>query len=222
MRLLLVRHGQTPSNVAGLLDSARPGPGLTPLGTRQAGAIPGALEGETIDGIAISTLTRTALTAAPLAEQRGLEPIVIDDLREVESGDLEGATGTDAHRTYLETCFAWAHGDLAVRMPGGPDGTEFFARFDGAVRAVADTGWASAVVVSHGAALRTWVAARVDGLDAVFIERTPLENTALIEIEGDPEQGWRFVRWSDGPVGGQHLTSVAADDPTGEAVDDLD
>ena len=40
MRLLLVRHGQTPSNVAGLLDTALPGPGLTALGTRQAAAIP--------------------------------------------------------------------------------------------------------------------------------------------------------------------------------------
>ena len=29
MRLVLIRHGQTPSNVCGLLDTAPPGPGLT-------------------------------------------------------------------------------------------------------------------------------------------------------------------------------------------------
>ena len=31
---LLIRHGQTPSNVAGALDTGRPGPGLTALGRR--------------------------------------------------------------------------------------------------------------------------------------------------------------------------------------------
>ena len=29
MRILFVRHGQTPANVRGLLDTAAPGPGLT-------------------------------------------------------------------------------------------------------------------------------------------------------------------------------------------------
>jgi release factor glutamine methyltransferase len=38
VRLLLIRHGQTPSNVLGLLDTAPPGPGLTDLGVEQAAA----------------------------------------------------------------------------------------------------------------------------------------------------------------------------------------
>ena len=36
-RLVLVRHGQTPSNVAGVLDTALPGPGLTEEGQQQGG-----------------------------------------------------------------------------------------------------------------------------------------------------------------------------------------
>ena len=39
MRLTLVRHGQTPSNVLGLLDTAPPGPGLTDLGQLQAASV---------------------------------------------------------------------------------------------------------------------------------------------------------------------------------------
>lgn len=39
MRLILIRHGQTPSNVEHFLDTAVPGPGLTELGSQQmAGA----------------------------------------------------------------------------------------------------------------------------------------------------------------------------------------
>lgn len=220
MRLLLVRHGQTPSNVAGLLDTDRPGPGLTPLGHRQAAAVPAALDDARVDGVAVSTLVRTTLTATPLLEQRGLEPLVLDDLREIEAGELEMAGDADAVRRYLTTVFAWGRGDLACRMPGGPDGAEFVRRYDAAVAAVADAGWEHAVVVSHGAAIRSWLTVRAAGLDVEQVARTPLPNTGLVEVEGDPVSGWRVVRWSDGPVGGTHLDAVHADDPTGEPVDE--
>ena len=66
MRLILVRHGQTPANVLGQLDTAHPGPGLTERGFEQAERVPEALRGENIDAIYVSTLIRTQLTAAPL------------------------------------------------------------------------------------------------------------------------------------------------------------
>ncbi|MCU1510800.1 MAG: histidine phosphatase, partial [Arthrobacter sp.] len=49
MRLLLIRHGQTPGNVLGQLDTAHPGPGLTELGERQAAALARSLTNEQID-----------------------------------------------------------------------------------------------------------------------------------------------------------------------------
>lgn len=73
MRLLLIRHGQTPSNLKHLLDTAEPGPGLTSLGQKQAAALPDALASERIDALYASTLVRTQLTAAPLAAATGLE-----------------------------------------------------------------------------------------------------------------------------------------------------
>ncbi len=48
------------------------------------------LEHEPLDAIYVSTLRRTAETAAPLAARRGLEPIVLADLREVHLGEWEG------------------------------------------------------------------------------------------------------------------------------------
>ena len=54
MRLLLIRHGQTPGNVLGQLDTAFPGPGLTGLGERQAAALPEALADEDIEAIQAS------------------------------------------------------------------------------------------------------------------------------------------------------------------------
>jgi len=55
MKLWLIRHGQTPSNVLGLLDTAVPGPGLTDLGVEQAAAIPGALHDQSLTAVFASS-----------------------------------------------------------------------------------------------------------------------------------------------------------------------
>ncbi len=64
MRLLLIRHGQTPGNVLGQLDTAHPGPGLTELGEQQAAALARSLANERIGLLYASTLIRTQITAA--------------------------------------------------------------------------------------------------------------------------------------------------------------
>lgn len=220
MRLLLLRHGQTPSNVAGLLDTGAPGPGLTPLGEQQAAAVPSALQGRRIDALAVSSLLRTSLTAGPLATDRVLRPTVLDGLREVEAGSLEMSADLDDHHTYLETVFAWSRGDRSRRMPGGPDGEAFLARFDDAVAALAAREHDVVLAVSHGAAIRSWSGARVRGLDVEELAHTPLANTGLIEVEGDPASGWRLVDWQREPVGGAQLDAVVAHDPAGEPVDE--
>lgn len=220
MRLLLLRHGQTPSNVEGLLDTTSPGPGLTALGERQAAAVPHALRDRRVDAIAVSPLLRTALTAAPLSRARGLEPVTVEGLEEIAAGDLEMASTHEAHLGYLGTVFAWARGDVDRAMPGGPDGRAFLGRYDEAVAKIAARGGESVVVVSHGAAIRTWVSARVAGVDIDFAERTALANTGLVEIEGDPEAGWRLIAWTADPVGGRALDAPTADDPTGEPIEE--
>jgi probable phosphoglycerate mutase len=219
MRLLLLRHGQTPSNVKGLLDTANPGPGLTALGERQAAAVPEALRDRRVDAIAVSPLVRTALTAAPLAQVRGIEPLTVEGLEEIEAGGLEMAGDHEAHRRYLGTAFAWARGDVGRVMPGGTDGRMFFERYDRAVAAIAARGEDNVVVISHGAAIRAWASARVTGVDIDLVERSALANTGLVEIDGDPSEGWRLVAWTAGPVGGHELDSAVADDPTGEPVE---
>ncbi|MFI2486962.1 histidine phosphatase family protein [Promicromonospora kroppenstedtii] len=219
MRLLLLRHGQTPSNVKGLLDTAVPGPGLTLLGEKQAAAVPGALRDREIGAIAVSSMIRTSFTAAPLAKDRGIEPVKLPGLREIEAGDLEMADSHEAHLRYLDTLFAWARGDVSRAMPGAPDGRAFLQRYDDAIAQLAAQGADSVVAVSHGAAIRAWAAARVGGVDVDHAERTPLANTGTVEVEGDPESGWRLVSWVAEPVGGAELAPLVADDPTGEPVE---
>jgi broad specificity phosphatase PhoE len=222
MRLLLIRHGQTPANVTGELASSRPGPGLTELGVRQADAIPAALHGQSIDSIWVSPLIRTHLTAAPLAADRGLAPQLIEGVEEVEAGALEGMIDKEATRTYLLTAFAWGSGDLDVTMPGGSNGHAFFARFDNAIAQIAATGGDTVAIVSHGAAIRVWVAGRAGNAGTSFARHNELDNTGIVELVGTPSTGWQLVSWAGKPIGGASVTDNSAPDPTGESVDELE
>lgn len=222
MRILLVRHGQTPANVRGSLDTAAPGPGLTELGVRQAQAVVEALDQERIAAIYVSTLVRTHETAAPLAEVLGLPLVQLDGIHEIEAGDLEDRTDRDSVHVYLSTVFAWGSGDFSPRMPGAGDGHDFFARFDASIAQVAreNADDATVVVVSHGAAIRVWCAQRVAGLGDGFTGDNHLENTGVVVIEGSPEAGWRALSWAGMPIGGAALEDDTADDVLGESLDE--
>ncbi|MDQ0680930.1 broad specificity phosphatase PhoE [Arthrobacter pascens] len=222
MKLLLIRHGQTPGNVLGQLDTAHPGPGLTELGERQAEAMARSLANEPIGALYASTLLRTQVTAAPLARLHGLEVEVLDGLHEIEAGALEKLTDHEAHRRYMGTVFAWAAGDLDRRMPAGPDGHEFFERYDAAITQIAERAGregdtVAVAAVSHGAAIRTWAGRRAADTDHEFAARHVLSNTGIVALEGDPDAGWKLIHWDGSPVGGLALADPTAEDPMGEA-----
>ena len=141
-------------------------------------------------------------------------------IHEIEAGDLEDRTDRDAVRRYLETIFVWGAGRLDVRMPGGPDGHEFFARFDADIAEIARTGAETAVVFSHGAAIRAWVAGRATNVDHGFSMHNELDNTGIVELVGAPDDGWTLNSWAGAPIGGPEVTDATAEDPTGETIDD--
>lgn len=220
MRLILIRHGQTPHNVTGALDTGFPGAGLTPLGETQAAAVPRALEADLV-GIYASRLVRTQLTAGPLAEHRGIDVRITPGIEEVAAGELELRSDKDAVHAYVETLVTWMHGDLARRMPGGPSGHEFYDGYDAALRTIAE-GHAdddTVAVFSHGAAIRVYtsLAARLDPNESTKLW---MMNTGMGVLEGAPDAGWELTTWSPEPLGGDSLTDASAHDVTGEAADE--
>ena len=220
MRLLLLRHGQTHGNTSGALDTAFPGLDLTKLGERQAEAAARVLAGTGVDGIYVSPLVRTHQTAAPLAEAIGVEPAIVEGLREIPAGEYEMATDHDSILGYIGTIADWIEGRFDTRMAGGETGHEFLARYDEAVAGIVAAGHRTALIVSHGAAIRTWVASRATDAGAHAMATEGLHNTALIELEGDPETGWSILSWTADPIGGAYLDDEDAPDPTGQATDE--
>lgn len=195
MRLFLVRHGQTHANVARQLDTAVPGLDLTEEGRAQAQALAERLAGEDLGAIYTSDLVRTQQTARPLAELLGLEMVVLPGLREIQAGDYEMSTDW---QPYIDAVARWRE-DPHHAIPGGDTGAAFLVRYEEAITRIASDGHESAVAVSHGAAMRVWCSIAL-GLPPEWFDTRRLDNTHVVTMEGDPEQGWRLLAWGDEPV----------------------
>lgn len=217
MRLLLLRHGQTPSNVEGILDAGYPGPGLTALGHRQAEAIPAALAHEKISALHVSRLLRTHETAAPLAAALGISPQLTAGLEEISAGEYEMRRDADAVAAYQDNHARWSAGEFTDGLPGGESGRAFWERYTGALRriAAAHREDETVAVVSHGAAIRVF-AAVVAGLGAASLEDRPLFNTGMVTLTGHPDEGWELEDWVREPIGGAHLLAGTAHDVTAD------
>lgn len=190
MRLLLIRHGQTQSNVDHLLDTAHPGAPLTDIGHEQARALVEALADEPIEAVYASTLTRAQQTAAPLAEARGLEVQVLDGVQEIAAGVEEMSADWTNYITELQS---WSVDNMDSRLDGGESAREFITRYNGALRQVYEAGLETVAVVSHGAAIRVWGLTNSPGLEPAIA--IPLANTEWLVFEGEPERGWTLKRW---------------------------
>jgi broad specificity phosphatase PhoE len=219
MRLLLLRHGQTHGNTEGALDTAYPGLDLTELGIRQSEAAARVLAETSVDGIYVSPLVRTQQTAAPLAAVLGIEPRILEGLKEIQAGDYEMATDEESIFGYIGTVADWIEGRLDPRMSGSETGHEFLARYDAAVAEIAGAGHERALLVSHGAAIRTWIANRVAGSGTHEKATEGFHNTACIELDGSPDAGWTVISWTEDALGGALLDDETAPDPTGGDVD---
>lgn len=138
--ILLVRHGESEPAVDGQsfkLLNGQGDPALSPEGAAEAELVGERLASEHIDAIYVSTLRRTAETAAPLARRLGITPVADDDLREVFLGEWEGgvfrAQVTDQHPLAVRM-FAEQRWDL---VPGSEAADAFARRVRAAVERIA-------------------------------------------------------------------------------------
>ncbi|GGM19635.1 isomerase [Streptomyces fumigatiscleroticus] len=203
MRLLLVRHAETRSNQERVLDTAYPGPGLTGNGRRQAAGLAAALADTDIGALYVSPLTRALRTAAPLAAAVALQPRVRQGLSEVEAGRFEGRNDAGAIADYASVAASWVSGRTGARMPGAGTGAEFLARYDAVVAEAAGCGAGTAVLVTHGTAIRVWTACRARNVSLEFVLAHEVPNTGSVVLEGSPGSGWTALSWTGADLPGR-------------------
>ena len=206
-RLVLVRHGRTPSNVRHALDTRVPGPSLDEVGHGQAREVAGLLAGWPVRALHASRATRARETAAPIADALGLDVRLLPGAHEVFVGDLDNRDDAEARGIFDEIFDGWWLGDVERPMPGGESARDVWDRFLPDVADALGGGGAGAfVVVSHGAAIRLLTQALLGGRDgsspgrpdAGFGRDHPIPNTGRVVLRRDPD-GWTRELWDPMP-----------------------
>ncbi len=147
MTLLLIRHGETPLNIARVLQ-----PAATPLSDRghaQAAALARRLATFGLAGIVSSDLPRAMQTAAHLSQATGLAVSTTPLLQERNFGDLRGQAYDSLERDPMQ---------MQEAPPGGESAAQFEQRVASAFTHVLQLQASLAgplAVVSHGLVVRS-------------------------------------------------------------------
>lgn len=212
-----IRHGQTASNVANLLDTAIPGPPLTTAGQVQAAAIASILNGQqpNFAGIFDSQMIRTQETASYLVGL-GTQPTtatILPGLNEINAGLLEGMQQIPAGLIYLAGPVVWTLGLPAFPMLGlstvNPTGLSFASGFNSAVATMYNTALTApshtVAAYSSALAIETGTMMMVDNPNPLFLVTGSLPNTGVVVVQGSPGTGWHMVSYNGQPIGPANL-----------------
>lgn len=128
MKILLVRHGETPWNAEGRYQGQED-IALSPVGERQAAALGERLRDVRIDRAVASPLSRARRTAElSLGEARTAMLAIDAGLMEIAHGEWEGLLASEIHGRDPERLQAWRDAPDSVRMPGGESLQDVFDR----------------------------------------------------------------------------------------------
>ena len=129
MQIILVRHGETMANKAQLVLGTSDVP-LTELGRGQAKAAAQKISlmepSPTI--LFSSPYQRAKETAGYISNVIGLNPIFIDGLKEMNSGEMEGIKASEMVDKYPEYMKNWRRDHSTARPPGGETLEEVHSR----------------------------------------------------------------------------------------------
>lgn len=155
-RMVLVRHGETEDNRAGVLQG-QAGKPLSAEGHRQAKRLAERFAAFRFDACYSSDLPRARETAEHLVAPHELVPLYVRALREVYVGSWQGKTPAQVKLEFPDEHAAWSRGEDIARG-GGESYEDVAVRCGAALGQIAEafpTG--HVLVVSHGAALRATV-----------------------------------------------------------------
>ena len=179
--ILLARHGETDWNREGRFQGWADPP-LNATGRAQAVDLAVALMAEELAGVYSSPLRRAYETAEVVAASRGLEPVTVDALREVDVGSWSGLSRAEIEQRFPEQYARWL--DYGQGWEDGETYEQMVDRVVGALQELAEARDGERILaVTHGGPMRaaSAFADRVSYAEAR--RRSPVVgNTAVLEF----------------------------------------
>ena len=179
--VLLIRHGQTRSNVAGYYMGWSE-EDLNEVGYIQSRHLASRLAEVPIAAIYTSPLRRAYTTASLIAEPHGLEVNSLDDFKEIKLGDWQGLHESEIARRWPEL---WQQSEIDPSVLTMPNGESFNQVAERAVRGfetvVAANRDKRVLIVTHEIIIKILVS-HVMGVTYSIYRRIKADNASLTVV----------------------------------------
>lgn len=190
-QLILVRHGETLHNVAGIAQGWGDSE-LSDRGRKQVAMLAERLQKIGADAIYSSPLQRAMTTAQAIAEATGLPIQTLEGLREMNYGRWEGRRFLEVRKTDEEHYQRWISED-EYPCPEGESHAQVLRRVKEALERV--NGVKRAVVVTHGTAIRIAATALLDL--PLSASRKFAQDNAAMNVFVRRGDHWVVKLWND-------------------------
>lgn len=202
--IYFIRHGENLANLTREFSYRLVDYSLTLKGIAQARTTAAHLARVPVAAIYSSPLKRAAETAAILAAPHHLPVTVLEDLREINVGELEGQPPSDEVWALHDGIFEeWAVGHAETAFPGGEHQRDVEQRMRRAVEvmlAATPPDDSPIVAVTHGGILAAGLGAFCPDLTLAEVINRWIANCAITEVrfagEGTALRG-ELLRWGD-------------------------
>jgi len=211
--LLLARHAETTDN-ASMRLSGWTDTDLSPRGEEQIELLAdhfNRLHGH-VEALYSSPLLRARRTAEAIGALTGHTPILLDDLREMYFGELDGRPFEELREAYAHLLEADENSELEDFVwPNGESRSGFSVRVLRVIDAIAQRHVGQPIgVVTHGGVIATLMTI-LHGESAARWRRWVVPNASLTEVQWDPlTHSGALVRHGDA----SHLEALAALEPS--------
>lgn len=210
-RFLLVRHGENPANLSHEFSYRKVDYPLTDRGRLQAKQTAEWLSRTKLDALWSSPLLRAKETAEAIARYQPEDVQVLEDLREMNVGDLEGMVPQDrAWQIYAEVMREWLSGNRDASFPNGETRRQLVYRFRATLERLSrSVGNRTIALVAHGGIFTHGVAELCGIADQKSFFALENFNCSISELEVHPvSDGLRYVLRSWASI--KHLSGEAA------------
>ena len=206
--LYLIRHGQTATNQARLIQGWDSEP-LNARGRWQAERTGQRLAEAGLVALYASPLRRAGETAEIIGRASGLDVSLVDGLREMNTGRVSGLHSTQFLVRHPRLWWAWLRDDVRLAFPGGDTLSAFYDRAARAIGAlVTKHSGQTFAVVAHGGVVSGYLSLLLEGRGSNRIAMQ-LRNGAISHLRWRDDAPMQVLAFNDT----SHLRKQSSPDP---------
>ena len=187
-QLYFIRHGEVEERYHRVFGGSRIDMALSPLGLQHGQAVADWLQADKLDAVYASPMLRVKQTMAPLLTSRGIEPTIMQDLREVDFGDWTGFNWSEVKDRFGVSAFDWLEVLDKAGIPNGETAHDLLSRVKPCLdQILQENPHRSVAVFCHGGIIRVMLALLLE-LPLTRMAHFNIEYGSISVVEIQPEK----------------------------------